>query len=69
MKHVHTHRLTDEELQRELEAKDTILFIGTDLTWQELESQLERLGFGDSYIVSAMKGTDYSFSRISLRPR
>jgi hypothetical protein len=69
MKRVHTHRLTDEELRQELEAKDTILFIGTDLTWQEVERQLERLGFGDSYIVSAVKGTDYSFSRISLRPR
>ena len=65
MKRVHTHRLTDEELRAELEAKDTILFMGTDLTWQEVE----RLGFGDSYIVSAVKGTDYSFSRISLRPR
>jgi hypothetical protein len=69
MKRVHTHRLTDEELKSELEAKDTILFMGTDLTWQEVERQLERLGFGDSYIVSVVKGTDYSLARISLRPR
>jgi hypothetical protein len=69
MKRVHAHRVTDEELRAELAAKDTILFMGTELNWQEVEHQVERLGFAESYIVSAVKNERWSLSRISVRPR
>jgi hypothetical protein len=60
-------RLTDAELRPQLEALDTILFVGHRLQWQEIERQVERLGFGDLYIVSAMQRPNES-AKISLKP-
>lgn len=52
MKHVYTKLLSDEELRPHLERGDTVLFKGMPKSWQEIERQVERLGFGDEYSVS-----------------
>jgi hypothetical protein len=67
MERTHTRVLTDAELCRELQARETICFVGLDLQWQELERQVERLGFGELYIVSA-KQRAHEQERISLKP-
>jgi hypothetical protein len=60
-------RLTDAELRPQLQALDTIFFVNQGLQWQEIERQVERLGFGDLYIVSATQRPNQS-ARISLKP-
>jgi hypothetical protein len=67
MRRTHTQALTDVELRRELEAGDTIFFIDRPLKWQEIERQVERLGFGELYIVSAMQRPNEN-PTISLKP-
>ena len=52
MKCVYTRLLGDEELRPHLERRDTVVFKGTANAWQEIERQVERLGFGDAYVVS-----------------
>jgi len=52
MKHVYARALCDEELRTHLERGDTITFTDAVKDWQDIERQVERLGFGDSYAVS-----------------
>jgi hypothetical protein len=68
MKRVYAKPMTDQELRSALEARDTIFFMGRAIRWQEVERQVERLGFGDSYIVSCTQGQHAAESKISLRP-
>jgi hypothetical protein len=56
MEHTYNRLLTDDELRQHLEAKDTIIFAGWPFRWQELERQVERLGFGELFLVSALRG-------------
>ena len=67
MKRVHSHCLSDEELRAELEAKDSILFEGNGLSWEEILNQVVRLGFGDRYVVSVRLRD--AAARINLRPK
>ena len=52
MKHVYTRPLHDEELRTHLERGDTITFTEAVKDWQDIERQVERLGFGNDYAVS-----------------
>ena len=52
MKHAYTKLLSDEELRLHLERGDTVLFKGMPKAWQDIERQVERLGFADEYAVS-----------------
>jgi hypothetical protein len=52
MKCVYTRLLSDEELRPHLERGDGIAFKGLGREWEEIERQVERLGFGDTYVVS-----------------
>jgi hypothetical protein len=52
MKCVYTRPLSDEELRPHLERGDTVAFKGVGREWEEIERQVERLGFGDAYAVS-----------------
>jgi hypothetical protein len=52
MKCVYTRLLSDEELRPHLERGDVIAFKGLGGEWEEIERQVERLGFGDAYAVS-----------------
>ncbi len=48
----YTRLLADEEMRGHLERKETLLFEGLGHEWQKIEEQVERLGFGEVYIVS-----------------
>ena len=52
VKHVYTRLLTDDELTAHLDRGDSITFEGPAREWQQIERQVERLGFGDQYAVS-----------------
>lgn len=52
MKCLYARPLFDDELRPHLERGDSIVFTGSAHDWQEIEQQVERLGFGDRYVVS-----------------
>ncbi len=52
MKHTYDRLLSDDELRPHLERGDTLVFTATAKAWQQIERQVERLGFGDDYAVS-----------------
>ena len=60
--------ITDAALRQQLEARDTIFFIGTDMSLQKIERQVERLGFGDLYIVSATQSRQKAATKIRVQP-
>ena len=53
---IYTRRLNDQEMSTHLEKHDTLLFRGLECEWQQIEKQVERLGFGDRYVVSQIRG-------------
>ena len=57
MKCAYDRLLSDEELRPHLERGDSVVFGGIAKAWQEIERQVERLGFGDNYAVSRTKGS------------
>lgn len=68
MKRIHNRVLTDDELRPQLEARDIISFVGHRVIFQEIERQVERLGFGDLYIVTATHKPPSDTAKISLKP-
>jgi hypothetical protein len=60
--------LTDGQLRPRLEARNTLSFIGVEVSLQSIERQVERLGFGDLYIVSATQGRQTAETRIQVKP-
>ncbi len=54
--HVYMRPLTDDELRRHLDANDTVLFKDASVRWHEIERQVERLGFGERFVVSSSQG-------------
>ena len=68
MKRIFSQPLTDQELLSVLEVRETIFFMGRTIKWQEVERQVERLGFGDLYIVSCTQRPDATESKVALRP-
>jgi len=60
--------LTDGELRPQLEAGDTLSFVGGEISFQTIERQVDRLGFGDLYVVSAMRGRQTAATRIQVKP-
>jgi ATP-dependent protease HslVU (ClpYQ) peptidase subunit len=64
----HTTQLTDSELRSELEAWNTVLFVGGVADWVEIDRQVERLGFGELYIVGASKALNDSSFTVSVKP-
>jgi hypothetical protein len=60
--------LSDEQLRLELAAGDVIFFLGDQLKLHEAEEQVERLGFGDSYLVSRSRGASAGRVKIRLKP-
>jgi len=49
---IYTRLLPDAELKVHLEEKATLIFEGLGREWQQIERQVERLGYGDRFIVS-----------------
>jgi hypothetical protein len=68
MKQIHIRVLNDDELRLALESGDSIFFLGRRVKLQEIERQIERLGFGDLYIVSATKGPNADRVKVRLEP-
>jgi hypothetical protein len=68
MERIHIRPLADEELRPQLEARATIVFDGQTIQWHEIERQVERLGFGNLYVVSATQGPLGDNPKISLKP-
>lgn len=52
MKCTYTRRLSDEELRAHLERADSLVFSEGAGSWEELEQQVERLGYAGEYVVS-----------------
>ena len=52
--------LRDEELSDHLRKGHTLLFKGLGNEWQQIERQVERLGFGETYFVSQLEGHESS---------
>lgn len=61
-------QLSDDVLRRYLEHGDVVIFTGDTLDWQDIERQVERLGFGETHIVSAAQRADPADCRISIKP-
>ncbi len=55
MKCFYAKLLADEELRSHLERGDTVLFTEDVKDWHGIEQQVERLGFGEQYVV--LRGT------------
>jgi hypothetical protein len=68
MKPIYTRLLADDELRVQLEARESIVFSGQEIKLHEIERQVERMGYGDLYIVSATHSSLGSGPRISVRP-
>jgi len=62
---IYTRPLQDDEIRMHLEKRETIVFKGLGREWQDIERQVERLGFGDLYIVS-QRGSRNGDTRVSL---
>ncbi len=62
---IYTRPLVDEEMRAHLERRDSLVFKGLGGEWQHIERQVERLGFGESYIVS-QRGSRNVDTRVSL---
>jgi len=52
----YTRLLSDDEMRAHLERTETVVFSGMSREWQQIERQVERLGFGESYFVLLRKG-------------
>jgi hypothetical protein len=61
----YTRLLTDAELRGRLERKETIVFKELLQDWQQIERQVEHLGFGESYIVTLRNGPRGCTIRVS----
>jgi hypothetical protein len=68
MERIYMQPLSDDELRPQLEAMATIMFDGQTVEWEEVDRQVERLGFGDLYIVSCTQGRSGNDAKISLKP-
>ena len=55
---VYTRPLNDQELRSHLERGDSITFSDAVMDWQQIERQVERLGFGTEYAVSRASRSD-----------
>ena len=61
----YTRLLADEELRAHLERKETIVFKDFSHEWQQIERQVEQLGFGDLYLVTQNKGPNSRTIRVA----
>jgi hypothetical protein len=61
-------RLSDSEFRQQLESRNTVFFIGGCVELQEVERQVERLGFEELYIVSAVKGRRSPAVTVGVKP-
>jgi len=58
--------LSDDEMRLHLERGDMLVFQGMGGNWEEMEEQIERLGFGNQYLV--LRGDALSGERTKAIP-
>ena len=56
--------LPDDQMRLHLEGGSTILFKGLGTDWQTVERQVERLGFGEQYVVSRTRGPHGDLTKV-----
>lgn len=64
----HNAPLSDEELSRLLSGQGEVLLNGSEKVWREVERQVERLGFGEAFLVSFRLAARGGVIRISPAP-
>ena len=57
--------LQNDQLRAHLANKDTLVFDYRAGSWQQIEKQIERLGFGESYIVAVLIGRRGRFTKVT----
>jgi len=57
--------LSDEEMRVLLESEYSVVFTGLSKDWQKVEKQVERLGFGDKFLVSRVKGVHGELTKVA----
>jgi hypothetical protein len=57
MQYTYTRPLNDQELAKHLSAQDQLVLRVPGLRWQDVERQVDRLGFGESFLVAETKGS------------
>ncbi len=56
--------LSDEQMRLQLDSGTTLVFEKTAANWQDLERQIERLGFGEKYFVTRTRGARGERTRV-----
>ncbi len=62
---IYTDLIEDQQLKAHLERQETLLFKGLGREWQQIERQVERLGFGENYVVS-QRGSNGGSTKVSV---
>ena len=69
MTHTFIMPVPDDELRQHLKARETLFFVGQAHGLKDqLQQQLERLGFGSSYSVSATSWLNSDAATIRVEP-
>lgn len=61
--------LPDEQMRVHLATGDSLVFEGLAQQWQDVERQVERLGFGELYLVSQRKGIHGDLTKVTPATR
>jgi hypothetical protein len=64
-KHIFTFILSDDQMRTHLRSGSTLIFKGLERDWQTVERQVERLGFGELYLVSRNSGRRGDLTKVS----
>ena len=64
-KHTFTFILSDDQMRAHLRSGSTLIFKGLERDWQDVERQVERLGFGEVYLVSRTSGRHGDLTKVS----
>ena len=63
-KQVFSFFLSDEQMRAHLKNGSTLIFKGLEHEWQAIERQVERLGFGETYLVTQISGPHGGFTKV-----
>ena len=63
-KQTFSYILSDDQMRSHLQSGNTLLFEGLADDWETVERQIERLGFGDTYLVSLVKGRGGDLTKV-----
>jgi hypothetical protein len=64
-KHTFSFILSDDQMRTHLRSGSTLIFKGLERDWQTVERQVERLGFGEVYLVSRTSGRRGDLTKVT----